>query len=733
MCDSVKVEIEQYPGTEPHELETLKRAIVNPDTPFVYLEADAAFAGLTDEQKLYAHWFGLASWAGLPIVLEQTSKESPAIYSFLIELFTTVPPEELEAKMFPEDPTAAKSLLTYAALFFGSCGNFLSFGDSKFLPNIHAEQIVAGIHRVGSPDTEKRLFDLFNAARVAMYSWQPSEREVGYACSGYYNAPSSRPFSAGVVTAVEKLLTAAARSPLNTTVACEEERIHVNVAAAIKKDPVIIAEGGTVSDELKEFGGPHTSVAVCQGYWAEALADSVFALRKAAEYAANDTQRAMIAKYAASFESGSIDEHKEASALWVQDKSPAVETYIGFIETYRDPHGVRAEWEGFVSAVNPTLSAAFLHLVEKAPTLLERLPWAKAFERERFVKPDFTALDVVSFASSGVPAGINIPNYDDVRCDAGFKNVYLANVCAAIDKTHVPYGMAASDWEWVAPASSDAFRVQVGLHELLGHGSGRLLKRSDLPIEGRPDITTCYAEGETYDAVFGSLASSLEECRAECVGLYLCTDSLVLDIFGASQESARANWLSYMRNGVAAFEFYSPHTNSWRQAHSCARFAILRTVLAASNGTPLVPFEGAPTDASRAFVKLDIGDGDPAGDHLLVTVDFAHLESVARPAVGALLKLMTELKAAADFKAADELFRRVTRPAIGDSDYDYWIAMRERILRNKKPRREFVQANTTLAADGRTVSLKAYESSAIGMVRSFVDRERCLQLLRKLR
>lgn len=75
------------------------------------------------------------------------------------------------------------------------------------------------------------------------------------------------------------------------------------------------------------------------------------------------------------------------------------------------------------------------------------------------------------------------------------------------------------------------------------------------------------------------MASALEECRAECVGVYLCTHPAVLKIFGYENQAAEdiyyVNWLNMVRAGIVGLEFYSPDTSSWRQAHMRARYGHL--------------------------------------------------------------------------------------------------------------------------------------------------------------
>ena len=60
------------------------------------------------------------------------------------------------------------------------------------------------------------------------------------------------------------------------------------------------------------------------------------------------------------------------------------------------------------------------------------MPWPREFERDVFQKPDFTNLDVLSYDSSDVPIGINLPNYDDIREKHGYKNLNLVNAYSQV-------------------------------------------------------------------------------------------------------------------------------------------------------------------------------------------------------------------------------------------------------------------------------------------------------------
>ena len=122
------------------------------------------------------------------------------------------------------------------------------------------------------------------------------------------------------------------------------------------------------------------------------------ALTEASKYTANEKQTALLQKYNESFQTGSMKAYREAQKIWVSDVSPRVENILGFVEPYRDPYGVRAEWEGAVCISDPDETSKLKALVDNSTKFIRMLPWAVPgvndgkgpFEANLFQAPDFT-------------------------------------------------------------------------------------------------------------------------------------------------------------------------------------------------------------------------------------------------------------------------------------------------------------------------------------------------------
>jgi dipeptidyl-peptidase-3 len=504
--------------------------------------------------------------------------------------------------------------------------------------------------------------------------------------------------------------------PENTRISKTGDGFEVLIASA-SKDPSSEERDLKDSEWTLDDG---KKVKLVFGDYSKEMDTIAHHIEEAKKYAANNNEREMMEEYSKSFRTGSLQAFKRSQKAWVLDKGPQVESDIGFIETYRDPHGIRGEWEGFVAMVNKERTQAFGKLVETAPQYIPLLPWPQAFEKDKFLSPDFTSLEVLTFAGSGIPAGINIPNYDDIRQNFGFKNVSLGNILSAkAPNEQIPF-IKPSDLATYQKYRDPAFEVQVGLHELLGHGCGKLLQETApgeynfdfndkpiSPLSGQP-IKTWYKPGQTWGSVFGPIAASYEECRAECVAMALSCEFPILALFGfgdgtpdMDSEAGDVLYTAYLqmaRAGVAALEFWDPKSRKWGQAHMQARFSILRTFLNA--GVEFCQLE---------YEKDDLSD-------LTIRLERSRILDLGRPAVDDYLQKLHIYKATADYEKAKRMYDDVT-----DVEPFYENMVRPAVLKKKTPRKVFVQANTV--AEGGKVELREYEATNEGMVQSYVERE----------
>lgn len=669
------------------------------------LEIAPHFNSLSPKEKLYAHHISRAAFLGTRVTLRQVSPESEAIYDLIITLYKAVNGEW--KKLAPETGVSLENInywLEYSASILSSLGNYKSFGDAKFVPRIPKEELA----KLASYNpAAKKLFD---SVSEAIYSTTPEAKnllgypEAGHVTTYYPNSPS---ITKTEIDAIQSFMNDNSILSENTRLQkISDKEFHLLIASATRTPPS--ASGKT------SFNLPDGKVLkLVYGDYSTEMANISAACFGASESSANDTQKQMWIEYARSFTTGSLEAHKDSQKLWVKDQGPVVESNIGFIETYRDPHGVRGEWEGFVAVVNQEQTKKFGELVRRAEEFIKRLPWGIDFEKDSFLKPDFTSLEVLSFAGSGIPAGINIPNYDDIRQNLGFKNVSLANILSAKSPNEKITFLSESDLTLFEKLRGKAFEVQVGVHELLGHGTGKLLQETSKgvynfdssnppisPVTGKP-ITTWYKPGETWGGVFGGVAASYEECRAECVAMVLGVDKEILSIFGHDQDADDVMYIEYLqmaRAGLLALEFWDPKSKKWGQAHMQARYSILQSFLSA--GDKFVTFSYSAVDKSD----------------LVISLDRSKILSHGKPAVSEYLTKLHVYKSTADVEAGHKLYNDMTTVS------EEMQSFRGVVMSKKQPRKVFVQANTVLADDG-TVELKEYAATCEGLVKSYAERD----------
>lgn len=284
-----------------------------------------------------------ASWQGSRICWFQRSAESPALLVILHTIWQD--PAKLRADNADVSDEQWEQLKAYSSAVFNNCGNFKSFGDTKFVPQLSPHVFRSIVHKHAD------LKDTWDQIEKSVYCEEDPVARVGFpdanGQSSYYSANITSEDS----KFVDEFCQSKDISPLNTRLFKDDKgNFELKICSFEKTDKMAY---------IKEHDFRDKKINVTAQDFQDFMKDVVKSMEQAIPHTANEHQKKMVTDYVEHFRFGDVEKHKDSQRHWIKDVGPIVETNVGFIETYLDPSGARAEFEGFVSIVDKEISAKF--------------------------------------------------------------------------------------------------------------------------------------------------------------------------------------------------------------------------------------------------------------------------------------------------------------------------------------------------------------------------------------
>lgn len=312
-------------------------------------------------------------------------------------------------------------------------------------------------------------------------------------------------------------------------------------------------------------------------------------LTRALPLALTAFQRQEIAALMRFFRTGRVEDFRQANVAWVRDRSASVVDFMmGFVEVYEDYNGRMGSWESYVQIVDPQTTRLSQSLAQNAQyfeDLMPYGPWKKRFPAD-YAPPAMMVYYFQELASMR-SGGYNLPNFDDIRRDVGFKNVIRLDLPGFNDDPANRAVFEQAFREFMDPSLVEgalrhrdkAWKVLVMLHEIIGHGSGTY-------------DTTRYAPQEDPISALGAAGgSALEEQRADLAALVFAGDSKLVDVgVYASQAEALAVRNAMYDIYLANFLLRLSKERTFSESHSRGHWLLVKKLLDAQ----VIAWQGEP-------------------------------------------------------------------------------------------------------------------------------------------
>ena len=292
----------------------------------------------------------------------------------------------------------------------------------------------------------------------------------------------------------------------------------------------LVKENGQVVERVYKVGGMYSA----------ALEKVVENLEKALQFSENDAQRLVIEKMIEFNKTGDLKAFNEYCIAWVKDLDSRVDYVNGFTETYADPLGITGTWESLVNFKDMRATHRCQTISDNAQWFEDNSPTDKKYKKEEVKGVSAKVITAAILAGDCYPAtpiGINLPNANWIRKDYGSKSVTIDNITHAYNEAAKGNGF---NEEFMIDAATIAMYEKAGacgdlhtdLHECVGHGSGKLMP------------------GVSKDAL-KEHASTIEEARADLLGLYYMADPKLVELgLLENEDTYKGFFYQQMMNGL---------------------------------------------------------------------------------------------------------------------------------------------------------------------------------------
>ncbi|MBI3493347.1 MAG: peptidase M49 [Acidobacteria bacterium] len=574
------------------------------DTGFVQLQAPS-FGQLTARQQALAYWLSQASIAIDPIVYDQLSQ-------FGIRQKRVL--EEIMAHSSGIAPDTLAKIRSYALLFWANRGNHNDYTAQKFLPTFTIDELKQAAAKADSNGAFKTAYaDLPPLATADAVAKEIDALRAAFVDPAFEPTVTTKNPPAG-----QDIIQASANTFYRGVTLADLKNFRERYALNSR---VVKGRDGTLREEVYRAGTPDGNVPA--GLYAVYLKKAIEHLEKA-RGVADPAQAKVIDDLITFYRTGEFADWLQFGFDWVRDDA-AVDFANGFIEVYRDARGAKGSSQSFVTITDKPVTDATVKLAQNAAYFEQQAPWDAKYKRQDFQPPVVKAVETLietgDFHISTV--GDNLPNENEVHEKYGTKNFLFLGSGHALNaagstKTLGEFVVSRDEIARAEQYGEQAEDLLTAMHEVIGHGSGKL---SDRVKGGAEPFLKEYF-------------STLEEARADLMALWNVWDPKLKELGLITDQDAVARTMYDSAARVALTQLRRiPRGDSIEEDHQRNRQLIVHYVI----------------DKTGAIERFTQG-----GKAYMRVTDYQKM----RQGVGMLLAELMRIKAEGDYAAIKALVDR---------------------------------------------------------------------------